>query len=104
MNTALWIAKKKVLAGLIKKVSDANGGDDVEWLREYAKDVIEAHKDCLDEAIACFSSVLVASGQKPLETPKKAVKTNICGDCGYVPPFCRFDLYNKCSNIGKNVP
>lgn len=61
MNDALWIANKNVLCGLIKKVSDAYGGDDVEWLREYARDVVEAHKENLQSAIICFTELVEQS-------------------------------------------
>ena len=54
MHRALWIAKKNQICGLIKKISDHHGGDDVEWLREYARKVIEANKDDLQKALDCF--------------------------------------------------
>lgn len=59
MNYALWMAKKHQLCGLIKKVSDGHGGDDVEWLREYCRDVLAAHPDeKIDEAIVCFMELV----------------------------------------------
>lgn len=104
MSAGLWIAKKNVLCGLIKKVSDANGGDDVEWLRDYVRDVVEDSKDCLDSAIACFSDVLVGSHLKFIESQKKAIPTNVCPGCGYVAPFCYYQVNKECSNITKIVP
>jgi hypothetical protein len=65
MNHGLWIAKKHVLIGLIKKVSDGYGGDDVEWLKDYCREVLEAHPDeKIDEAIACFRSLYVPQGTR----------------------------------------
>lgn len=58
MNRAIWIAKKNELCGLIKQVSDAHGGDDVVWLREYAKEVIDAHSDDLNPALDCFRDLV----------------------------------------------
>ena len=55
MNQGLWIARKNYLCILIKKVSDLCGGDDVDFLRKYCKEVIEAYKDDLiEEAIGCY--------------------------------------------------
>lgn len=104
MSIALWIAKRQQLMYLVKKVSDAYGGDDVEWLREYAKDVAEANKDDLQKAIDLFEELLKQAPKELLKTQNKPVKTYQCEECGYRPPFCRFDLYNKCSNIKENVP
>ena len=103
MSIALWIAKKQQLFHLIKRVSDAYGGDEVEWLRVYAKDVVEASKDDLGEAIFVFEYLHGGSPKGLLKTQKKAVKTGLCVECGYRPPFCRFDLYSKCSNVEENV-
>lgn len=58
MIPALFIPKKNELAVLIKKVSDAYGGDDVVWLREYAKEVIELNRQNLDVALDCFNNLL----------------------------------------------
>lgn len=104
MSIALWIAKRQQLLYLVKKVSDAYGGDDIEWLREYAKDVAEANKDDLQKAIDLFEHLFTVAPKGLLKTPEKAFKTYQCLECGYRPPFCRFDLYNKCSNIKENVP
>ena len=43
MNRGLWIARKNYLCTLIKKLSDAYGGDDSEFLRQHCKEVIDAH-------------------------------------------------------------
>ena len=103
MSRALWIAKKNQLCHLIKIVSDAHGGDDVDWLREYAMDVIEANKDDIDKAIVCFESLTKGLDKKPVKTQNKAVKTSVCSECGYVPPFCRVDLEGKCANVSRRT-
>jgi len=107
MSIALWIAKKQQLFYLVKQVSDAyggGGGDEAEWLREYGKDVAEANKEDLQKAIDLFEHLLKVAPPALLKRPEKAVKLYHCLECGYRPPFCRFDLYNKCSNINENVP
>ena len=55
MNRGLWIARKNYLCTLIKKVSDAHGGDEIEWLRDYCREVLEDHPgDKIEKAILCF--------------------------------------------------
>lgn len=55
MNRALWLARKNYLCLLIKKVSDAHGGDNLEFLQQYCKEVLESHRDeKIEEAIACY--------------------------------------------------
>ena len=47
MNRSIWIVQKNQICSLIKKISDHFGGDDIEWLREYCKDLIELNKNDL---------------------------------------------------------
>ncbi len=54
-----WNGKRNYLVGLIKKVSDQNGGDDLEWLRDYAKEVINKYSSDLEVAIRCFESLIL---------------------------------------------
>lgn len=59
MNRGLWIARKNYLCVLIKKVSDGHGGDDIEFLRQHCKEVIEAHPDeLIEDAIACYQEMV----------------------------------------------
>ena len=59
MNRGLWIARKNYLCVLIKKVSDGNGGDGIEFLRQHCKEVIEAHPDeLIEDAIACYHEMV----------------------------------------------
>lgn len=44
MNRAIWLIKKNQICILIKKISDYYGKDDIEWLREYTRDIIEQNK------------------------------------------------------------
>jgi hypothetical protein len=53
-----WRQKRNYLCKLIKQVSDENGGDDVNWLREYARDMINKYADNLDVVVACFESLI----------------------------------------------
>jgi hypothetical protein len=58
MEHAVWVAKKNYICSLIKKVSDHYGGDDLEWLRSYACEVIKDNKSDLDRALVCFLDLL----------------------------------------------
>ena len=54
MSKAVWIAKKMHLWSIIKRISDHYGGDDPEWLKAYAKDIVEAFPEDLNIALNCF--------------------------------------------------
>jgi hypothetical protein len=97
-----WKDQKDELCNLIKQVSDAYGGDEKDWLRQYAKDILEIHKEDLDKPILALRDISRGIYKKHPESQNKPVKTNICPTCLHVAPFCRYDLYNKCSNA--NVP
>jgi hypothetical protein len=59
MNKGLWIARKNYLCTLIKKISDHHGGDDVEWLRQHCREVIEmCPGEKIEEAIHCYSEMV----------------------------------------------
>lgn len=59
MNRGLWIARKNYLCTLIRSVSDGYGGDDIEFLRQHCKEVIEAHPDeLIEDAIACYQEMV----------------------------------------------
>jgi hypothetical protein len=58
MNKALWLARKNYLCILIKKISDAQGGDDISWLRQHCKEVLQLYPDeKIEEAIACYEEM-----------------------------------------------
>lgn len=59
MNRGLWIARKNYLCTLIKKVSDGHGGDDIEFLRQHCREVIEMYPDeLIEEAIECYEAMV----------------------------------------------
>lgn len=58
MQKRSWKDQKIYLCGIIKQVSDYYGGDDVEWLRDYAKLVIEQHKDDFSKIIGCLEDLV----------------------------------------------
>lgn len=59
MNRAIWISRKNYLCTLIKKISDAHGGDDIESLRQHCKDVIEDHpEEKIEDAIRCHEEMV----------------------------------------------
>ncbi len=59
MNKGLWIARKNYLCTLIKDVSNGHGGDDIEFLRQHCREVIEAHPgEKIEEAIRCYEEML----------------------------------------------
>lgn len=69
MNYGLWVAKKNLLCSLIKKVSDHYGGDDIEELKEYCKDILGRYPDGrIDEAIMCFNDLAEKLTYVPRET------------------------------------
>lgn len=57
MNHAEWKAKRFELFTYIKKVSDGWGGDEIEWLRAYAQDVLDNNGN-IDMALACFRDLI----------------------------------------------
>jgi len=53
-----WKERKNYLCKLIKQVSDENGGDEEEWLREYAREMVNKYRDDLETPIACFDDLI----------------------------------------------
>ncbi len=51
-KAAIDVCKRNELWALIKRVSQHHGGDDPEWLKEYAREMLQNHS--LDDALACF--------------------------------------------------
>jgi len=52
-----WKDQKIYICELIKQLSDHYGGDEIIWLRDYAKEVVEQNKDGLESAIVCFEDL-----------------------------------------------
>lgn len=62
MNQALWITRKNYLCGLIKKISEVYGGDDIEFLRQHCKETLElCYGEKIEEMIACYEKILQQS-------------------------------------------
>lgn len=58
MNRGLWITRKNHLCCLIKKVSEGHGGDNLEFLRQHCKEVLEAFQgEKIEEAISCYQEM-----------------------------------------------
>lgn len=53
-----WKNKRAELCKLIKQVSDENGGDDREWLKDYAREMIKKYAEDLDVPIRCFETLI----------------------------------------------
>lgn len=49
------MARKNHLCCLIKKVSEFHGGDDIEFIRQHCKEVLDAHpEEEIEKAINCY--------------------------------------------------
>jgi uncharacterized protein CbrC (UPF0167 family) len=58
MNKGLWIIRKNYLCCLIKQVSEGNGGDDVEFLRNHCREVLFDYPgEKIEEAITCYEKL-----------------------------------------------
>lgn len=55
MNKSIEICLRNELWGLIKKVSANYGGDDIDWLKEYARDMLK--NNTLQAAVKCFREI-----------------------------------------------
>ncbi len=83
-----WKDKKNHLYALIKSISDHYGGDDTDWLRDYARDMVETNKEDLDKAILCFEQLSSGLKIKTSHEAKKSIKIDLCEMCGYRIVFC----------------
>jgi hypothetical protein len=58
MNQGLWIARKNQLCILIKQVSDGFGGDDIDFLRQHCKHMLNEHQgELIEDAIICYTEM-----------------------------------------------
>ena len=87
-----WKDKRDHICYSILAISNFYGGDDVDWLKMYCREVVNQYRENIDVAYQSFKlvaeslGIVVSFGKKPL------VDTKVCTVCGYVPPFC----YGKC--------
>ena len=68
MDKALWIARKNYLCTIIKKVADIYGTDDIEFVRQHCREVLDmylAHK--IEEAIESYEEVLKEHADIPFK-------------------------------------
>lgn len=79
-----WIDKRNKVYYLIKKISDSYGGDDVTWLRQYAKDVIEANKDGIDRALECFLDLDKGISCMEKIVPQRTLKSNLAENLNHI--------------------
>lgn len=58
MNRGLWIARKNYLFTLMRSVSEAMGGDELDFFEQHCKDIISSHQDeSIEKAIACYEDI-----------------------------------------------
>lgn len=89
MDSALQTAQKIELSILIRKVSELNGGDDKKELEEYIHNVTKATFNRIGETICYFRDLRSGYEKYLCHDEKKQVKTNLCGLCGLMKPFCK---------------
>lgn len=98
MNKAIWIAKKNELCSLIKQVSDSLGGDDINFLREYAKEIIYHYQDDLNCPLDIFYNLYKTLCRNNKNKKKiVCIKSRQCILCGYFPPFCYYHKTAVCN-------
>jgi len=88
-----WKEKKNRICKLIKLISDYHGGDDIDWLRDYCKEVIAKHHDNLDSPLAMFLEMANSLELDVVEafapTISGIIASNVCNECNFVQTFCR---------------
>lgn len=71
MNRALWIARKNYLCCLIRKVSEGHGGDEIEFLRQHCREVLEAYpNEKIEQGIKCYEEMVEQLRYYPERTLK----------------------------------
>jgi len=80
-KNAIAICQKNELWSLIKKVSNSHGGDDPEWLKEYAKSLVENYS--LEECLLVFRDLASQCQVRPDKTENMTLSKPIT----YQPPF-----------------
>jgi hypothetical protein len=91
--------KKNRICKLIKLISDHHGGDDIDWLRGYCREVIQKNKDDLNVPLAAFldiASDLDIDLMSELEVSKPPLPSVACSLCNFVPPFCEHRNGENC--------
>jgi hypothetical protein len=52
-----WEDRKDYLCHLVKEISDKHGGDDIVFLREYVKELINEYRDSLETVIRAVEAL-----------------------------------------------
>jgi hypothetical protein len=93
MNRAVWVSKKNQICVLIKKISDHYGGDDVEWLRAYCRDIIDQNKDDLNKLLGvCLN---LEDQLKYMPRRAKYVPQGTCEGVGESPSVAKNEQEKK---------
>lgn len=85
MNKAIETCKKNELWGLIKKVSNHLGGDDLEWLKAFAKNMVEIYS--INESLACFRDLITQCKAVPTVKRVDPPRIEPPKEIQYRPPF-----------------
>lgn len=95
MRQLSWKEKKDIICTVIKSISDHYGGDEKIFLNDYCKDLIEVNKDCLDKLLLFFKEQKRSCAAQNVS--RSELKSSICPNCKYVPPFCRCSDQPRCT-------
>jgi len=102
VNLGLWIARKNYLCTLVRKTSELFGGDDIEFLREHCRELIDTYFDeRIEEAIRCYEAILESCKYRAMKTTIPDNKNGLTWEL--MPPFIPYtdELKEKCSGIQK---
>lgn len=77
----MWIARKNYLCVLVRRVSDAFGGDSLDFVRAHCRELIERYPDgTIEETVRCYESIPLPYNMPvppPVSPPQQ----------GYIAPF-----------------
>lgn len=65
MNKAIEVCQRNELWALLKKIDAYHGGNDIEWLKIYAKEVLKGYS--LDVALTCFRDIAKSIPDKKID-------------------------------------
>ncbi len=106
MNRGLWIARKNYLCTLVRKTSGLFGGDDIDFLREHCRELIDVYFDeRIEDAIRCYERILEICkynhGNEKIAPPNNHGVLN----WEYVLPFIPYtdEIKEKCIGLQRRV-
>ncbi len=92
MHKGLWIARKNYLLTLIKKLSEAHGGDSKEFLDKHFKETLEdAPEERIELAIRCYEELIANAAVMSVPTATTPVNQGIV----YRTPFISLDEVSR---------